>query len=268
MAARLQDRVAVITGASSGIGQAIAAGMAAEGALVMGLDLHASPDGGTEAGTQSRSEPITVIACDVSSEASVNGAVAAVLAQCGRIDIVVNSAGIWSPGSVTDASVEGFDKTIAVNLRGPFLVSRAVIPAMRSQGGGSIIHIGSTSALVGDTGNAPYVAAKGGLVALTRAMALDHAAEGIRVNCLCPGMTRTPMLDVTEAALSQAQADELNARRVASIPMGRLGSTRDLVPGAIYLASDEASWVTGTCLTIDGGFVAGRAVRPQRQRKE
>lgn len=251
---RLRDKVAVVTGAGSGIGKAIAAGMVGEGATVARLDIDAAE--------------AELIACDVADEASVGHAIDAVLSRHGHIDVLVNAAGIWRGGSVVEANVDAWDATMTVNLRGPFLVSRAVIPAMIGTGGGSIVHIGSTSGLVGDTGNAPYSASKGGVIALTRSMALDHAGHGVRVNCICPGITRTPMLDATERELTQAQAERLNERRLAGIPMGRLGSTDDLVPAAIYLASDEASWVTGTNLTVDGGYLAGMIMREPQERKE
>jgi NAD(P)-dependent dehydrogenase (short-subunit alcohol dehydrogenase family) len=250
---RLRNRVAIVTGAGSGIGAAIATGIADEGGTVVGLDLEAS-DGA-----------ITILACDVADAVSVNRAVAAVIERHGRVDIVVNAAGIWRPGNAVDASIEDWDATMAVNVRGPYLVSRAAIPSMNARGGGAIVHVASISGIVGDTDNVAYVASKGAVISLTRAMALDHAAEAIRVNCICPGMTRTPMLDATEEALSPADAAALNERRINSIPLGRLGSTDDIRDGVLYLVSDDAAWVTGTCLTVDGGTTAGRSVRNRAQ---
>lgn len=253
---RLQDRVAVVSGAASGIGAAIAQGLVDEGASVVGLDLHASGSG------------IPILDCDVADAVSVSSAVEEVVGRHGRVDIVINAAGIWRPGSVVEASVDDWDTTMAVNLRGPFLVSRAAVPSMAAQGRGAIVHVGSISGMVGDTDNVAYVASKGAVIAMTRAMALDHAADGIRVNCICPGMTRTPMLDATEDALPPAEARALNERRINSIPLGRLGTTDDIKNGVLYLVSDDAAWVTGTCLTVDGGYTAGRTLRKPSEPKE
>ena len=242
---RLDKRVSIVTGAASGIGHEIATALTSEGSTVIGFDLRAAGK--------------AMLPCDVTSEADIRRAVANVLAEHNRIDILVNAAGIWLPGTIIEPDgVSVWDATMAVNLRGLFLVSRAVLPVMIAQGGGSIIHIGSISGIIGNHGSAAYSASKGAVISLTRAMAVDHGRDHVRVNCVCPGMTRTPMLDATEAGLTPQEAARYNAQRIAAIPLGRLGTPADLAPAVVYLASDEARWVTGSCFTIDGGYIAGR----------
>lgn len=230
---RFSGKHVVVTGAASGLGLAIASAAQAEGAQITALDLGLAPFPGARA-------------CDVSDE----GQVRAALDALPRIDAVVNCAGIPLRTSVTDTDMADYDRLMAVNLRGSFLVAKHAIPKMRSHGG-SILHISSVVGTTGTRGRAAYSASKGAIIALTRNMALDYAADAIRVNCLCPGFVETPLL----AALPP----ERKAKLAAAHPLGRLGTPDDVVPMALLLLSDDGRWITGQAIGVDGGFNAGHA---------
>ena len=166
--------------------------------------------------------------------------------QLGGVDIVVNSGGVRTNGSITDITEDDWDRTLDVNLKGAFIVSRLAIPYMIKRGGGVILHIAARSGMLGQSGRAAYCASKGGLVRLTEAMAMDHAPQKIRVNCICPGPTRTPMVDTS--------TPEKLARYKTRVPIGRIGEPDDVAYAALYLASDEASMVTAAILPVDGGM--------------
>jgi NAD(P)-dependent dehydrogenase (short-subunit alcohol dehydrogenase family) len=243
---RLEGRVCVVTGAASGIGRAVASAMAAEGGRVVGFDVRETP-----------ADAAWSLVCDVTDVRSVERAVDAVHARHGRVDVLVNVAGIHRAGSVSTTLPQDWDAVLAVNLRGPYLVSRAVLPHMLRQGLGAIVHIASVAGLMGGRDSAAYIASKGGVIALTKAMAIDHAEQGIRVNCVCPGMIRTSMLARTEAGLDGEALRRLQDERAARHPLGRVGDPADVIPAVLYLASDDSSWVTGSILTVDGGYTAG-----------
>lgn len=245
MATRLSDRVCVVTGAASGIGRAIVSAMAAEGGLVVGIDLQPDPD-----------DVLDLIQADVSDPSSIGSAVKHILAKHGRIDVLVNNAGIWAPGTVATTSLETWEHVFGVNVRGVFLTSQAVIPHMRHRGRGAIVNISSNYGLVGGVNAAAYTASKGAVVTLTYAMALDHAAEGIRVNCICPGTIDTPLIRGPMATMNEEELAAQHASRVARHPLGRIGLPDEVAPGVVYLASDDATFVTGAVLPIDGGYVA------------
>jgi NAD(P)-dependent dehydrogenase (short-subunit alcohol dehydrogenase family) len=235
----------LVTGSASGIGRAVIDAAAADGFTVEGLDI---------AGTQGDRSPH--IRCDVTKAVDVDRAVNEVLNRHGAVDVLVNSAGIHRKGTVVSTSVADWDETLAVNLRGAYLVSRAVLPAMIRQGSGAIVHIASVAGLVGGRDSAAYIASKGGLIALTRAMAVDHAEHGVRVNCVCPGMIETPMLASTDQSMSTVARRKLHRDRIARHPIGRLGSAADVAGAVRYLAGEDASWVTGSVLIVDGGYTA------------
>jgi NAD(P)-dependent dehydrogenase (short-subunit alcohol dehydrogenase family) len=244
---RLKDKVAIVTGGGSGIGKGIAQAFVREGAKVVivgrdgkKLELAASEIGGG----------CRAIAADISKAADVQKLVAAAIDQFKNITILVNNAGVLLPGTAESLSEEDFDQTFSVNVRGLWLLARAVLPHMRAAGGGSIINIGSVLSLLGARNRVAYSASKGAVMAMTRAMALDHAAENIRVNCICPGIVETELVarfNLDEAARRQ---------RVAMHPSGRFGQPEDVAGAAVYLASDESRWTTGTALTVDGGYSA------------
>jgi NAD(P)-dependent dehydrogenase (short-subunit alcohol dehydrogenase family) len=244
---RLTGKVAIITGGGSGIGKAIAMAFVREGARVV----IAGRDGKklTAAAAEIGGDCLTVSA-DVSSASGVQKLASAALEKFKRINILVNNAAVLLPGTAESLTEEEFDQTLAINVRGLWLVSRAVLPHMRASGGGSIINIGSVLSLVGARNRVAYAASKGAVVAMTKAMALDHAGENIRVNCICPGIVETEMV-------AKFSTDE-NARRqrVALHPMGRFGQPDEIASAAVFLGSDESGWTTGSVLTIDGGYSA------------
>src|SRR5215470_17077128 len=190
------------------------------------------------------------VAADVSKPADVMKLVKIAIEKFKRIDILVNNAGVLLPGTAESLSEEDFDQTFSANVRGPWLLSRAVLPHMRAAGGGSIINIGSVLSTLGARNRVAYSASKGAVLAMTRAMALDHAPENVRVNCICPGIVKTEMV-------ARFSMDE-NARRqrIAMHPMGRFGQPEDIAQAAVFLASDESSWITGAAFPVDGGYTA------------
>ncbi len=251
----LSGRSALITGGASGIGRAIAALFARQGASVAIADLD-SMAGGLAAelitGTGGRA---IFVHCDVTRAADCAGAVQKTLAAFGGLDILCNNAGIIRRATVPEMNEEDWDRVMAVNLKSIFLLARHAIPIMTCGGGGAIINISSGWGMVGGRKAAAYCASKGGVVLLTKAMALDHAAQNIRVNCICPGDTDTAMLRREAEQLGEPL--EAFLQDAARRPLGRIGSPEDIAQAALYLAGDAASFVTGTTLVVDGGGLAG-----------
>lgn len=244
---RLDSKVAIITGAGSGIGKAIAQAFVREGASVViaGRDSKKLELAAAKIGPQ-----CVAVAADVSRAGDVQKLVRAAIEKFKRIDILVNNAAVLLPGTAEQLSEEDFDQTFAINVRGLWLLSRAVLPQMRAVGGGSIINIGSVLSTLGARNRVAYAASKGAVLAMTRAMALDHAAENIRVNCICPGIVETEMV-------AKFNMDESARRqRLALHPAGRFGKPEDVAGLAVFLASDESAWITGTAQTVDGGYSA------------
>jgi NAD(P)-dependent dehydrogenase (short-subunit alcohol dehydrogenase family) len=244
---RLQRKVALVTGGGSGIGKAIAMAFVREGAQVViaGRDGEKLERAAAEIGGD-----CLAVSADVSSAKGTEKLVSAAIEKFKRINILINNAAVLLPGTAESLSEEDFDRTFSINVRGLWLVTRAVLPHMRAAAGGSIVNIGSVLGLVGARNRVAYAASKGAVAAMTKAMALDHAAENIRVNCICPGIVETEMV-------AKFSTDE-NARkqRVALHPMGRFGQPEDVASAAVFLASDESGWTTGSVLTIDGGYSA------------
>lgn len=250
---RLSGKTAVVTGAGSGIGRAVATLFAQEGARVLVHSRGAAH--AEETATEIRAagaEPL-VLSGPIQEQETSDELAAAVGDRFGGLDILVASAGIDNFEPVDAVPVETWDEVVATNLRGAFLVCRALMPAIRRPGG-SIVFVASASALVGTPRMAAYSASKGGIVALAREMAVDYAAQGIRVNSICPGSIDTPMLRAGFAAAADPAAVERDCIR--RHPLGRLGTAEDVAHGALYLASDEASFVTGATLVIDGGYTS------------
>jgi NAD(P)-dependent dehydrogenase (short-subunit alcohol dehydrogenase family) len=244
---RLNKKVAIITGGGSGIGKAIAVAFVREGAQVViaGRDSKKLALAAQEIGPHCL--PVTA---DVSNANDAQKLVSTALAKFKRIDVLVNNAAVLLPGTAESLSEEDFDQTFNVNVRGLWLLSRAVLPEMRAAGGGSIINIGSVLSLLGARNRVAYSASKGAVLAMTRAMALDHAAENIRVNCVCPGIVETELV-------AKFNTDEnVRRQRLALHPAGRFGRPEDVASAAVYLASDESGWTTGSALTVDGGYSA------------
>jgi len=250
---RLDDRVAVITGAAGAIGRATAMRFLRDGARVAIADQDGAALERVEA---QLSAPDHVIQqqVDVTDDDSVAELIAAVVARFGRIDILFSCAGILRPGSVTETTLDDWHRTIAVNLTGPFLVSRHVVPIMLANGRGSIIHMASTSGVVAEGRIAAYCASKGGVVMLARQMAVDYSRQGIRVNVVCPGWIDTPFND---PAIDQAGGREaLEPFIDVMVPIGRQGRPEEVADVVAFLASDDARLMTGAVVLIDGGLTA------------
>ena len=248
----LTDKVAIVTGGSSGIGRAAAELFAEEGAVVVIADLCDDAGRAVADGLASRGHTATYVHADVSREHDVQAMVTLALSQYGRLDVLFNNAGILGDQAPTaDATAENWDHVIAVNLRSVFLGVKYGIDAMLRGRGGSIINTASVAGLVGFGGFPAYCASKGGVVQLTRAAALEYATQGVRVNCLCPGIIDTPM-----AASFTHGNPEAVAALAQTEPLGRLGRPQEVAELALFLASDRSSFVTGAAIPVDGGFVA------------
>lgn len=252
--AALRGKVALVTGGASGIGKATAILFGREGAAVVLVDIR-------EEGRETAAEitraggRASFIRGDVTRRADCEAAVHAAVTDFGRLDVLFNNAGIIRRASVLDTSEEEWDRAMAVNVKSVFLMSRAAIPAIVRSGGGSIVNTASGWGLVGGRNAASYCASKGAVVNLTRAMALDHAGQNIRVNCVCPGDTDTPMLREEARQLGEDVRDFLAGS--AKRPMGRMGRPEEIAQAVLFLASDTSSYVTGAALVVDGGGLAG-----------
>ena len=249
--ARLEGKVALISGGARGQGAVEARMFAAEGASVVIGDILDEQGRQTEAELQELGYNVTYVHLDVTSEADWEAAVQAAVDAYGKLDILLNNAGILIRKNIEDTTEADWDRIFAVNAKGVFLGTKAALPALRENGGGSIINISSTAGLVGSpNGSASYTATKGAVRLFTKSTAIQHAAEGIRCNSIHPGPIETDMI-----------ADTLNdpdsmALRMQRLPLGRVGKPSEIAYGAIYLASDESSFVTGAELVIDGGTTA------------
>ena len=251
---RLSGKVALITGGGTGIGRACALQFSREGARVAVAGRRREPLAAVVAEIQAAGGQALSASCDVAKSDQVERTIRGVVAQFGALHVLVNNAGILHVGSIEETSEAEWDRLIDVDLKGVFLASRAALPELRKSGGGTIVNIGSVLGLVGMKKRAAYAAAKGGVTMLTKAMALDHAQEGIRVNCICPAIVET---DLVQTILSQAPDREAAARlRTAQIPLGRMGKPEDVAALAVFLASEESSWLTGAAIALDGGLTA------------
>ena len=248
---RLEDRLAIVTGAGAGIGRAIAIRLAAEGAAVMvaDLDLEAAENVATEIGP-----PAIAQQTDVSTEDSVVAMIERAQQDWRGLDVLVNNAGVGIAATTPDTAEEDWRRVIDVCLTGTFFGMKHAIPVMRASGGGSIINMSSVAALVGIADRAAYCAAKGGILALTRAAAIDHVGDGIRVNCIAPGTVDTPWVQRITASYPDPAA--ARKRMEERQPHGRLVSPAEIAAMAAYLASDEAASVIGAAMVVDGGMTA------------
>jgi 3(or 17)beta-hydroxysteroid dehydrogenase len=248
---RLQDKVALISGGARGMGAVEACLFAKEGAKVTIGDVLEDEGRKLEAEIQAAGGEALFVRLDVTREADWQQAVEATVTRFGKLDVLVNNAGISGRGRVEDTSIEEWNRVMEVNATGVFLGSKLAIPAMRRSGGGSIINISSQLGLVGTDHSSPqYQASKGAVRLLTKATAIQYAGEGIRANSVHPGPIVTPM---TEAARADPERYTLMLSR---IPLGCYGQPEDVAYGVLYLASDESRWVTGSELVIDGGWTA------------
>ncbi|MGD0290627.1 MAG: SDR family oxidoreductase [Candidatus Binataceae bacterium] len=251
---RLEGKVAVITGAASGMGRATAARFAGEGANVVIADLNA--EGGESAVRECKENGGNAVfqLTDVTSEAAIKAAIVRAVTEYGKLDIMFNNAGLAGAlGTIEEVTTENWDRTFAILLRAVFIGIKYSIPEMRKAGGGSIISTASIAGLRGGAGPLPYSVAKAGVIHLTKCAAIELGREHIRVNCICPGGINTPLIH------QHIPGGEPIARQVLENiqPIPRAGTGEDIAGMALYLASDDSQWVTGTAMVVDGGLMAG-----------
>jgi NAD(P)-dependent dehydrogenase (short-subunit alcohol dehydrogenase family) len=251
---RLSEKVAFITGGGTGIGRACAELFGKEGARVAVGGRRREPREAVARALVNSGAQAVAVECDVTDRKSVEAALAEVVSRFERLNVLVNNAGAVTVATAEGTSDQDWERVVATNLTGTFLMSRAALPALRKAGGGSIVNIGSILGLVARKERAAYCAAKAGVTGLTKAMALDHAHENIRVNCICPSIVET---ELGLQSIQQAKDPEAERqKRIAGIPLGRMGKPADVAQMAVFLASDESAWLTGAALPLDGGLTA------------
>ncbi len=251
---RFEDRVIILTGAASGIGKAAAALFAGEGGVVFLLDIDRKGIEKTADDILHQGGKALSLACDVTDEGKVTEVVAQVLQHVGRIDVLCNNAGIELSRSLIHTEEDEWDRVLAVNLKGMFLLSKHVVPHMMDSGGGAVVNTSSISGLLGWPDSSAYCASKGGVIQLTREMAVEYGPHNIRVNCICPGTTVTPMIDRLLGLEEDPEGTALSIR--AMHPLGRFAQPEEIARAMLFLASEEASFVTGAVLPVDGGYTA------------
>ncbi len=251
---KLTDKVAIVTGAGAGIGQAAALLFAREGARVVVADCDAASGANTVALIHKAGGEATFVQADVSQVAGAEKMIQTAIDTYGRLDILVNNAGIYTKGDAANTSEGDWDRILDVNLKGVFLCSKYALAAMKKTGGGVIVNVASEAGLVAIKNQVAYNVSKSGVIALTKSTAVDFAADNIRVNCICPGTTETPLV---KTALAK-EADPVKARRVLEEcrPLNRLGQPEEIAAGILFLAADELGYATGAVLSVDGGYTA------------
>ncbi len=251
---RLAGSSALITGGGTGMGRAIALAFAREGAKVAVAARRMEKLQEVVREIEESGGEGLAVECDVTRGADAERAVRQAAERFGQLNILVNNAGVLSVSTVEGIAEEEWDRLMAANLKGPYLMSRAALREFRKAGGGAIVNIGSILGLVAMKNRAAYCASKGGVTMLTKAMALDHAHEGVRVNCICPSIVETELVRGLFDASPEGEA--ARRARIAGIPLGRIGQPEDVAELAVYLASKESSWVTGAAIPLDGGLSA------------
>ena len=248
---RLGGKRAIVTGAGSGIGRAIAIRLASEGARVILADLD-------EEAAEEVAEEIDAVTlvhrADVTKTADAEALVARAVSEWGGLDVMVNNAGVGVAANIVDATEEDYERMMDVCVRGTFLGMKHAVPAIRDSGGGSVINMSSVAALIGISDRAIYCAAKGAILSMTRAAAVDHVGDGVRVNCIAPGTVETPWIE----RITSGYDDPEEARKTmqARQPHGRFVQPEEIAAMAAYLASDESASVIGACMIVDGGVTA------------
>ena len=251
---RFEGKVCIVTGGGSGIGQATCQAFAKEGAKVVAADKNSQSAQSTAAGIRHQGGHCLDIQTDVSQAVSVQAMVDHTLAALGRIDVLVNNAGFGFAATVMETDESDWDRIMSVNLKGVYLGCKYTVPVMIQQGGGSIINTASAAGVVVVPDRVAYCASKGGVIAMTRAMALDHVKHGIRINCIAPGAVESPYFE--EIFAKATNPLDLRNQMEQRHPVGRFGTPSEIAQGILYLASDESSFVTGSTLNIDGGMTA------------
>lgn len=244
----------MITGGGTGIGRAIALGFAREGASVAVAGRRLEKVKEVAAEIEKQGGAALALQCDVSRAKDADRAITETAKKFGKFNVLVNNAGALSVSTVDTVTEEDWDRVISINLKGPFLTSRAALKEFRKNGGGAIVNIGSVLGLVAMKDRAAYCASKGGVTMLTKAMALDHAHENVRVNCICPSIVETEL--VKGLFDDSEQGKRLKQSRMGTIPLGRFGKPADVAELAVFLASEESSWLTGAAIPLDGGLTA------------
>ena len=249
---RFQDKVTIVTGAAVGIGEATALAFARGGAAVAIVDIDRQQSEMLAKKMMQIDAESEIFDADVSSEADVQAMVKGVINRWGRIDILVNNAGIYFQGDALNTTSETWNKIMQVNLTGAFLCTKYAAETMVKSGDGVIVNVASEAGLVGIGGQVAYNVSKGGMIALTRSCAVDFAELGIRVNCVCPGTTETPLV---RAAVNRAPDPSAARRALEEIrPLNRLGKPEEIASAILFMASDEVAYATGSILSVDGGF--------------
>ena len=253
---RLDAKVAVVTGAGSGIGAAIATLFARQGAHVVALDIEAAAAGATAEAIQAQDGKAQSSRCDVGDAAEVRAVFSAIVAECSRIDIAVNNAGIAHVGTVLTTNEADFDRVFRVNVKGVYLCAQAAVEQMLAQGGGVILNMASTVSHVGIPDRFAYSMSKGAVHTMTMSIAADYVKKNIRCNCISPARIHTPFVDGFLAKNYPGREKEMFQKLSLDQPIGRMGKPEEVAFLALYLCSDEASFVTGQAYPIDGGFLA------------
>lgn len=251
----LNAKTAIVTGAGSGIGRAIATTFAAQGARLFALDLDLAGAQETAASIAAAGGAAAAVECDVTSTASVAAAFARVDSECKKLDILVNNAGIGHVGTVETTAESDLDRLYAVNVKGIFLCSKEAVPRMRAGGGGVILNLASIASLIGVVDRFAYSMTKGAVLTMTRSIAVDFIKDGIRCNCVCPSRVHTPFVDGYLRANYPGREREVFEQLSRYQPIGRMGTPEEVAALALYLCSDEASFVTGQAYPIDGGVL-------------
>ncbi|MDP7242519.1 MAG: glucose 1-dehydrogenase [Rhodospirillales bacterium] len=252
---KLENHVAVITGAASGIGRAIAELFAKEKAIVAIVDIDEANLQAVAEAIRSKGGTALPFVGNVVEKKLAAETIASVVQEFGRVDSLVSSAAVSVGKILTDTSEDEWDRVFSVNVKGTFLWCKAALSHMTHAGGGSIVTVASQLALAGGRGSASYIASKGAIVSMTRSIALDYAANGVRANVLIPGAIQTPMLEQSFAC--QPDPEAMRQRVTARHPLGRIGKAEEVALGALYLVSNDSSFTTGALLPIDGGWLAG-----------
>jgi NAD(P)-dependent dehydrogenase (short-subunit alcohol dehydrogenase family) len=252
---RLDDKTAIITGAGSGIGQSIALTFARQGAPTIAVDLDEKGLADTAAQAAAAGAEVATLACDVSDRASVERTFATVVERFARIDVLVNNAGIAHVGNLETTTDEAFDRVVNVNVRGVYLCAQTALRQMLAQGGGVILNMCSIAALIGVEDRFAYSMSKGAVLAMTYSIAVDYMSKHIRCNCICPARIHTPFVDNFIKKNYSGHESEVFERLSRYQPIGRMGTPAEVAAMALYLCSDEASFITGGAFPIDGGVL-------------